>query len=291
MSSTESTTPEALQIWRDEGRFQEIDGHNIFVHASGTPRCEGHGVLLTHGYPGSSIEWKNAVVAFIVVLVPALVFGCVRDVKTESVASFNLQSGQTWAWVPGEVENWQQYKQGAEQARVHSNDAYVDEREENREEREARREEPVGAERRAERKADNEVIYDGEAGAGGGVDAGTEARTLKREHKHIQESIEGELSGKGVQHVESGTPTYYVAYYLVTNGNPVAASDYAAYQNLTGDREYGPEDTLVIDIVDPATGQLLWTGSGEGNTRGGGNDDERMRGVKEAVRHIMRNLD
>jgi len=56
-----SARPEDLQIWRDEGHFQEIDGHNIFVHASGTPKYEGHGVLLTHGYPGSSIDWKNVV--------------------------------------------------------------------------------------------------------------------------------------------------------------------------------------------------------------------------------------
>jgi len=234
--------------------------------------------------------FKKAIVAFIAVLVPALVFGCVRDVKTESAASFNLQSGQTWAWVPEKVETWQQYKRDAEEGRIHSNDAYVEEREGNREEREARREEPVGPERRAERKADNEVIYDGEAGGAGSSDAGAEGRTLKREHKHIQESIEGELSGKGIRHAEGGTPDYYVAYYLVTNGNPVAASNYAAYQNRTGEWEYGAEDTLVIDIVDKATGQLLWTGSGEGNTRGGGNDDDRMRGVKEAVRHIMRDL-
>jgi pimeloyl-ACP methyl ester carboxylesterase len=53
--------PEDLQIWRDEGRFEEVDGHNIFVHASGTAKRPGHGVLLIHGFPGSSIDWKNVV--------------------------------------------------------------------------------------------------------------------------------------------------------------------------------------------------------------------------------------
>ena len=53
--------PEDLQIWRDEGRFEEIDGHNLFVHASGTHKNPGHGVLITHGFPGSSIDWKNVV--------------------------------------------------------------------------------------------------------------------------------------------------------------------------------------------------------------------------------------
>jgi pimeloyl-ACP methyl ester carboxylesterase len=53
--------PEDLQIWRDEGRFEEVGGHNIFVHASGIPKRPGHGVLITHGFPGSSIDWKNVV--------------------------------------------------------------------------------------------------------------------------------------------------------------------------------------------------------------------------------------
>jgi pimeloyl-ACP methyl ester carboxylesterase len=64
MNSTDPTTPsipEDLQIWRDEGRFEEIDGQNLFVHASGTPKSPGHGVLITHGFPGSSIDWKHVV--------------------------------------------------------------------------------------------------------------------------------------------------------------------------------------------------------------------------------------
>lgn len=235
---------------------------------------------------------RKGFLLIIAVLVSAWVIGCVRDVKTESAASFNLESGQTWAWVPEKVEAWQDYKQGAEQARVHSNDAYVEQREENREMRKERREEPVGPDRRAERREDADVVYDGEAAATmASTEAGPDARTLKREHKHIQESIEGELSGKGIQHVEGGAPTYYVAYYLASGGNPVAARGYAAYENQMNEWDRHAEDTLVIDIVDPATGQLLWTGSGVGNTRGGGNEAERMRGVKEAVRHIMRNLD
>jgi len=61
LENSEIAFPEDLQIWRDEGRFEEIDGHKIFVHASGTPKSPGHGVLLTHGYPGSSIDWKNVI--------------------------------------------------------------------------------------------------------------------------------------------------------------------------------------------------------------------------------------
>jgi hypothetical protein len=231
---------------------------------------------------------KQTIPTTVAVFVLALALGCVRDVETESAASFNLQSGQTWAWVPEAVESWQGYEGEARHARLHTHEAYVEERQENRELREERREEPVGPERRAERRRDDELVYDGNAPA---IYAGAEGRTLKREHKHIQESIAGELSSQGLEHSESSYPTYYVAYYLFSGGHPVAPHGYAAYEGRTDawDARFD-EDTLLIDIVDPATGKLLWAGSGIGNTRAGGNDEDRMRGVKEAVRHIMRDL-
>lgn len=225
------------------------------------------------------------------IVVPALAFGCVRDVQTESAASFSLASGQTWDWVP-EEETWQEYKRGARAARINVNHAYAEQRQDNRAEREARREEPVSDERRADRR---EEVYDTEnAPPMTDPDAGDQARSLKREHKHIQESIAGELSSKGIQPAGGASPTYYVAYYLFTNGEPVAPREYAAYQDRT---DWGSgwdrfaEDALVIDIVDAASGQLLWSGVGDGNTRGGGDVSDRMRGVKEAVRHIMSDLD
>jgi pimeloyl-ACP methyl ester carboxylesterase len=61
MTAPALPTLEDLTIWRDEGRFENIDGHNIFVHASGTSKSPGHGVLITHGFPGSSIDWKHVV--------------------------------------------------------------------------------------------------------------------------------------------------------------------------------------------------------------------------------------
>jgi len=226
--------------------------------------------------------------ALLAIVVPALAFGCVRDVQTESAASFSLASGQTWDWVPDKVETWQEYKRGARQARINVNDAYAEQTQENREERAERREEPVGEERREERR---EEVDDTESEPMmTDPDAGDEARALKREHKHIQDSIEGELSAKGIQRVEGEAPTYYVAYYLFAGGEPVAPRDYAAYQDRTDEWEDRDDDTLVIDIVDPASGQLLWSGSGEGNTRYAADDSARMRGVKEAVRHIMRDL-
>ncbi|MDH3655005.1 MAG: hypothetical protein OEN21_12105 [Myxococcales bacterium] len=58
---------------------------------------------------------------------------------------------------------------------------------------------------------------------------------------------------------------------------------------------YETEDPRLIDIVDPASSELLLFGSGAGNTRSiadvGTDQPARIRGVKEAVRHIMRDLE
>jgi pimeloyl-ACP methyl ester carboxylesterase len=50
--------PENLAKWRAEGSVKEIDGHQIFVHASGPVSDDGHGVLYVHGYPGSSWDFQ-----------------------------------------------------------------------------------------------------------------------------------------------------------------------------------------------------------------------------------------
>lgn len=51
--------PAALEKWRKEGVVKEINGHKIFVHTSG-PKSD-HGVLIVHGYPGSSWDWHGVV--------------------------------------------------------------------------------------------------------------------------------------------------------------------------------------------------------------------------------------
>ena len=62
-SATEAPNrnPEPLQKWVKEGSFQEIDGRDIFVYAAGKAPVEGDGVLIVHGYPGSSWDWSTVV--------------------------------------------------------------------------------------------------------------------------------------------------------------------------------------------------------------------------------------
>ena len=58
MTTDALPTREDLKSWRDEGRFEKVGGHTIFVHASGKSLSSSRGVLLTHGNTGSSIDWK-----------------------------------------------------------------------------------------------------------------------------------------------------------------------------------------------------------------------------------------
>ena len=67
MSSDASATeapnrnPEALQKLVKEGSFQKVGGRDIFVYAAGNALAEGYGVLIVHGYPGSSWDWSTVV--------------------------------------------------------------------------------------------------------------------------------------------------------------------------------------------------------------------------------------
>ena len=50
-----------LQEWIDQGRFIEVDGNKIFIVTAGEAKTEGHGVLIVHGFPGSSWDWSGVV--------------------------------------------------------------------------------------------------------------------------------------------------------------------------------------------------------------------------------------
>ena len=51
--------PESLQKWVDGGKFIKHRGLDVFVHSSGTAPLKGHGVLVVHGYPGSSWDFSK----------------------------------------------------------------------------------------------------------------------------------------------------------------------------------------------------------------------------------------
>ena len=51
--------PESLQEWVDGGKYIKFEGLDIFVHSSGRAPVDGHGVLVVHGFPGSSWDFAN----------------------------------------------------------------------------------------------------------------------------------------------------------------------------------------------------------------------------------------
>ncbi len=50
-----------LQDWIKQGRFIKANGYNIFVVTAGKAKKPGHGVLIVHGFPGSSWDWSGVV--------------------------------------------------------------------------------------------------------------------------------------------------------------------------------------------------------------------------------------
>lgn len=55
-AQTETLSPVA-QKWKESGKYMTIDGHRIFYHDVG----KGPVILLLHGHPSSSYDWKGVV--------------------------------------------------------------------------------------------------------------------------------------------------------------------------------------------------------------------------------------
>ncbi len=51
----------SLEDWVAQGEMVELNGHNIFMVTAGEAETEGHGVLIVHGFPGSSWDWSGVV--------------------------------------------------------------------------------------------------------------------------------------------------------------------------------------------------------------------------------------
>ncbi len=53
--------PDSLKEWRESNSPFNYKGDSIFVHTAGKAKTEGHGVLIVHGFPGSSWDWSGVV--------------------------------------------------------------------------------------------------------------------------------------------------------------------------------------------------------------------------------------
>jgi pimeloyl-ACP methyl ester carboxylesterase len=53
--------PETVKKWVAAGKYMKFEGLDVFVHSSGKAPVDGHGVLVVHGFPGSSWDFANVV--------------------------------------------------------------------------------------------------------------------------------------------------------------------------------------------------------------------------------------
>jgi pimeloyl-ACP methyl ester carboxylesterase len=61
MAEGKYPVPQTVKDWVSGGKYMKFEGLDIFVHSSGRAPVEGHGVLVVHGYPGSSWDFSNVV--------------------------------------------------------------------------------------------------------------------------------------------------------------------------------------------------------------------------------------
>ena len=61
MAKDKYPVPQTVKDWVSQGKYMKFEGLDFFVHASGKAPVEGHGVLVVHGYPGSSWDFSNVV--------------------------------------------------------------------------------------------------------------------------------------------------------------------------------------------------------------------------------------
>ena len=61
MAADKYPVPQTVKDWVSGGKYMKFEGLDIFVHSSGKAPVAGHGVLVVHGFPGSSWDFANVV--------------------------------------------------------------------------------------------------------------------------------------------------------------------------------------------------------------------------------------
>ena len=79
----------------------------------------------------------------------------------------------------------------------------------------------------------------------------------------VRSALEEELSARDYTRIEEGAPDFRVAFELVFRGDskpqvtPQTSGAEPQAQSYTGRR---PSGTLIVKMLDPVSGQILWTG-------------------------------
>ena len=100
--------------------------------------------------------------------------------------------------------------------------------------------------------------------------------------KRIHRAVEREMEAKGYQFVKRGKPDALIAYHIAVQ-KKVDIDRYGYWGRRVHVRRY-KEGSIILDIVDPATKELIWRGVAQGNVSYLQGDPER---VDEAVSKIF----
>ncbi len=92
---------------------------------------------------------------------------------------------------------------------------------------------------------------------------GADYTRYPRFERMAQEALEEELKARGYTRVEEGTPDFRVGFDLIFRGKttPQVTPDSRGAEPMTS--SYGgsaQRGTLIIKMLDPASGEILWTG-------------------------------
>jgi hypothetical protein len=126
-------------------------------------------------------------------------------------------------------------------------------------------------------------------------------------HQRICTAVEKELTSKGFQQQTSGVPDFQVGYHVTldkqTNvavlNNHYGYSPGWAWRYGYAYRPYGyvgapetyvyqyDEGTLILDIVDPKTNQLIWRGSATDEVNLSATAEMKQKQINEAVTRLL----
>ena len=110
----------------------------------------------------------------------------------------------------------------------------------------------------------------------------------------IRAAVDAQLRAKGYLASPNGSPDFLIAYHAGMKDMMKGAST----QNYIGDRGHGTfttisdiqpyhEGTLTIDIVDAASGQLIWQASATADVEQSLGPEERDARIKSVVRAML----
>jgi len=121
----------------------------------------------------------------------------------------------------------------------------------------------------------------------------------------IRTAVESELAAKGYTPATSGMPDFHVAYHLSVEGKINVDTVYNDYPRggygRVGYRGSGwgyaetrvteyDEGTLLIDILRPESGELLWRGTGQATVQEQSTPEKRTKRANAAVKKILENF-